>query len=250
MGFGLVIGCIELLQLVTTSAYNAFANSWTRLLTRVHTKSFQFVFTGDCLLMDLNSVLFCSCHYRLSAVSHLTCGCRCSHILDRNSSKSQNQSQSYGMTDSQSANLSWCQAGAQDQIFVTVSCGFVDVGRPHWWEVWSVVYNCCWLSPSQSFLGPSLAGLMTIFYYLRFNTPPIWRARFPYLYLTGIGWPSYTPRHWVPFLGLLWLIEMWRGIWTHLHMWKLFTCQSQSYFMTGGLPPISSSWHQAPRDSW
>jgi hypothetical protein len=26
--------------------------------------------------------------------------------------------------------------------------------------------------------------------------------------------------------------------------------QSQSYFMTGGLLPISSSWWQAPRDSW
>jgi hypothetical protein len=26
--------------------------------------------------------------------------------------------------------------------------------------------------------------------------------------------------------------------------------QSQSYFMTGGLSPISSSWRQAPRDSW
>jgi hypothetical protein len=26
--------------------------------------------------------------------------------------------------------------------------------------------------------------------------------------------------------------------------------QSQSYFTTGGLPPISSSWCQTPRDSW
>jgi hypothetical protein len=26
--------------------------------------------------------------------------------------------------------------------------------------------------------------------------------------------------------------------------------QSQSYFMPGDLPPISSSWHQAPWDSW
>jgi hypothetical protein len=25
-------------------------------------------------------------------------------------------------------------------------------------------------------------------------------------------------------------------------------CRSQSYFTTGGLPPISSSWHQAPWD--
>jgi hypothetical protein len=43
---------------------------------------------------------------------------------------------------------------------------------------------------------------MTIFYYLTFQTPPIWRARSPYLYPPGTGWPGYTPRHWVPFTSL------------------------------------------------
>jgi hypothetical protein len=47
--------------------------------------------------------------------------------------------------------------------------------------------------------GPSPAGLMTIFYCLRFETPPIWRVRAPNLYPPGTGWPGYTPRHWVPF---------------------------------------------------
>jgi hypothetical protein len=30
---------------------------------------------------------------------------------------------------------------------------------------------------------------------------PTWRGKSPYLFLypLGIGWPSYTPRHWVPF---------------------------------------------------
>jgi hypothetical protein len=28
---------------------------------------------------------------------------------------------------------------------------------------------------------------------------PTLRIRFPYLYPPGTGWPSYTPRHWVPF---------------------------------------------------
>jgi hypothetical protein len=39
---------------------------------------------------------------------------------------------------------------------------------------------------------------MTIFYSLRFETLPTWRARSPYLlvYPPGTGWPSYTPRHW------------------------------------------------------
>jgi hypothetical protein len=31
------------------------------------------------------------------------------------------------------------------------------------------------------------------------SRPPNWRARSPYLYPRGTGWPSYTPRHWVPF---------------------------------------------------
>jgi hypothetical protein len=34
---------------------------------------------------------------------------------------------------------------------------------------------------------------------LRFEIPPTWRARSPYLYPPGTGWPSYTPRHWVLF---------------------------------------------------
>jgi hypothetical protein len=40
---------------------------------------------------------------------------------------------------------------------------------------------------------------MTIFYCLRFETPQPWKARSPYLCHPGTGWPSYTPRHWVPF---------------------------------------------------
>jgi hypothetical protein len=38
---------------------------------------------------------------------------------------------------------------------------------------------------------------MTIFYCLRFERPQTWRARSPYLYPPGTGWPSYTPKHWV-----------------------------------------------------
>jgi hypothetical protein len=40
---------------------------------------------------------------------------------------------------------------------------------------------------------------MTIFYCLRFETPPTEMARSPYLHSPGRGWPGYTPRHWVPF---------------------------------------------------
>jgi hypothetical protein len=51
----------------------------------------------------------------------------------------------------------------------------------------------------QSFSGPSAADPMTVFYSLRFQTSKPGGARSLYLYPPGIGWPSYTPRHWVPF---------------------------------------------------
>jgi hypothetical protein len=91
-------------------------------------------------------------------------------------------------------------SGVQDQIFVTVrQLRYLNVGYPVWREDGSVVYNCCWSSPAQSFSGTSPAEFMTIFNYLRFETPPTWTARSPYLYPPGTGWPSYTLSHWVHF---------------------------------------------------
>jgi hypothetical protein len=46
----------------------------------------------------------------------------------------------------------------------------VDVGRSLWREDGSVVYNCCWPSPAQSFSSPSPVGLVEIFYFLRLET--------------------------------------------------------------------------------
>jgi hypothetical protein len=51
------------------------------------------------------------------------------------------------------------------------SCGYVDVGgRSLLREDASVIYNCSWLPPEQSFSCPSPMGLVTIFYCLRFDT--------------------------------------------------------------------------------
>jgi hypothetical protein len=47
--------------------------------------------------------------------------------------------------------------------------------------------------------GTSPAGLMITFYCLTFETPVTQRARSPYLYPPGRWWPSYNPRHCVPF---------------------------------------------------
>jgi hypothetical protein len=35
------------------------------------------------------------------------------------------------------------------------------------------------------------------YFTVSFETPPSWRARSPYLYPPGTGWPSFTPGHWV-----------------------------------------------------
>jgi hypothetical protein len=62
-----------------------------------------------------------------------------------------------------------------------------------WQEDGFVVYNYCWSSPAQSFSGPTPAGLVTIFYSLRFETPPTWRAWSPYLNIPGTRWSSFNP---------------------------------------------------------
>jgi hypothetical protein len=75
-------------------------------------------------------------------------------------------------------------------LLLSDTCRFADVGRPLWWGDGSVVCNCCWSSPAQSFSDLSPARPMTIFYCLKFETPPTWRAWSLYLYSPGTGWPS------------------------------------------------------------
>jgi hypothetical protein len=65
--------------------------------------------------------------------------------------------------------------------FPSDSCGFISLWRPFWREDWSVIL----------LLG--LARAVT----LGIKSPPTWRARSPYLFPPGTGWPSYTPGHWV-----------------------------------------------------
>jgi hypothetical protein len=47
----------------------------------------------------------------------------------------------------------------------------------------------------QSFLGLSPAGLITVFYWLKCETPRTWTSRSQCLYSPGTWWPSYTPMH-------------------------------------------------------
>jgi hypothetical protein len=107
----------------------------------------------------------------------------------------------------QSACLSWCQARIWGP-------------RPDFYYCQTVAGLLMWGALSNESTGllstiaagprqrshyrvrlPRGLGLMTVFYCLRFETPPTWRARPPYLYPPGTDWPSYIPRHWVHFLS-------------------------------------------------
>jgi hypothetical protein len=62
-----------------------------------------------------------------------------------------------------------------------------------WLKDGSVIYNCCWSSPAQSFSGQNPAELKTIFYWHRFETSPNWRVGSPYLYPQEQGGPLISP---------------------------------------------------------
>jgi hypothetical protein len=113
------------------------------------------------------------------------------------------QSQSYYiMTNSQSASLSWYKTlvwGPRPGC-----CYCQTVADLLMWDALSderigLSFTIAACLHQQSFLSPSPTGHMTIFYCLRFETHPTWRARSLYLHPPGTGWPSYTPRSWVPF---------------------------------------------------
>jgi hypothetical protein len=102
-------------------------------------------------------------------------------------------------------------------------CRFVDMGRFLWRKDGSVIYNCCWLSPAQSFSGPNPVGLVTIFYCLRYETS---------LFIASYDSQGYGG-----------------GIRTRLHTGifrlKSKSSQSQSYVTTDG-QSASLSWNKAP----
>jgi hypothetical protein len=111
------------------------------------------------------------------------------------------QNQSYDKIDDNSASLSWFQipiwSPRADFRYCQTFEGLLM------WGVFSDVrtgmfYNCCWPSPARSSSCPSPAGL-AMFYCLSFDTPLTWRTRSLYVYPLEIGWPPFTPRHWVPF---------------------------------------------------
>jgi hypothetical protein len=119
-------------------------------------------------------------------------------------------------------------------LLLSDSFGFVDVGGPLWREDGSVVYNCLWSSPEQSFPGSSPAGLLNIFSVSDSRLPQL-EGLGPRIYFPQEhGGPVITPgtgfpfRRFLRFAGLRWL-----------------ECESESYVTTDG-QPASLSWNKAP----
>jgi hypothetical protein len=85
---------------------------------------------------------------------------------------------------------------------------------------------------------------MITYYCLRFETPPTWRPRSPYLYPTGTGWPCYTPGTEFSFRRLLWLagLRWWYSIRPPNGMVQ--TIESESYVTTEG-QSANLSWNKA-----
>jgi hypothetical protein len=78
-------------------------------------------------------------------------------------------------TDGQSASLSWNKVhirGLYDHIFIIVRQLRVCWCGALWREDGSVIYNCCWTSPAQSFSGsnPVRLAIILVFYSLMFET--------------------------------------------------------------------------------
>jgi hypothetical protein len=116
-------------------------------------------------------------------------------------------------------------SGAYDQIFINVRqlrvCWCEALSLSLWREDWSVVYSCCWCSSGQSFSGPSPVGLVTIFYFLRFETS---------LSVASCGSQGFGG-----------------GIRPRLHMGfsRMLSLSSESYVTADG-QSASLSWNKAP----
>jgi hypothetical protein len=132
-----VIEFVDHLQIATLSNYRALASSCTRLLTTAQSKCSQFVLASRCLITDPNNVL-CLRPYWLANISQLT-KLSLSLILRPTVSRPV------------CLRIKHPSGATTRFLFLSDSCGLVDVGCFLGREDRSVVYNCCWPSPEQSF---------------------------------------------------------------------------------------------------
>jgi hypothetical protein len=127
---------------------------------------------------------------------------------------SSSQSQSHVTTDGQSVNLSWCQApiwGSRPYFYCcqTVAgllmCGALSDERT------GLPFTIAAGPRQRSHFWVRVPGLVTIFYCLRFETPPTWRARCRIYIPQEQGGPVIPPGTGFPFRRLLRFVgQCWR----------------------------------------
>jgi hypothetical protein len=84
-------------------------------------------------------------------------------------------------------------------LLLSDSCGFVDIGAPSLARGRVCHLQLLLVHASAIIFGSVSRGTHDHILLSRFETPPTWRAESSYLYPPGRGWPSYTPKHLVPF---------------------------------------------------
>jgi hypothetical protein len=91
-------------------------------------------------------------------------------------------------------------SGAYDQMFITVKqlrvcwCGALSLTRERVCRLQLLLV----LARAVILVSES-RGTRDHILLSQIRDSPTWRTRSPYLYPPGTGWPSYNPRHWVPF---------------------------------------------------
>jgi hypothetical protein len=105
--------------------------------------------------------------------------------------------------------------------------------RPLWRENGSVIYCTIASGPCQSnHTWAEIPQNSRSYLTVSSETPPTWRARFPYLCPPGTGWPSYTPGHCVPFLSPLTTRRDYGGsILTRLHTGGRYSCVQRCFYL-------------------
>jgi hypothetical protein len=114
------------------------------------------------------------------------------------------RSRSYFTTESHSVSQSWYRAPLWDLRPDVTSCRNVAARNLRsciYWAPSLTRGRVCNLQSNHSIIR--VAQNPKPYFTVSSETPPTWRARFPCLYPPGTGWPSYTPRHWVPFTSSL-----------------------------------------------